>query len=135
MVYRAVLTLASIAGALSVLTSCTPAINEPHKPSILQFENTVRQTLRDPDSAKFRDSYVYPQPDGSFVACGSVNAKNGYGGYTGYRRFIATQEMALFDGGTALNIANFDLDWTSRCRDNTPPSYSNASGSPFRSYK
>lgn len=119
----------------AALAACTPAVIDPRKPSIVEFEKAVRDTLKDPDSAKFRDGYVYPQSDGSFVGCGSVNAKNGFGAYSGYRRFIASKGNVLFDGGTAQNIANFDVDWITRCRDNTPPSYSNASGSPFHSYK
>jgi len=47
--------------------------------------NDVRERLKDPDSAKFREVH-YNRNNG--VACGLVNAKNSMGGYVGDRRFI-----------------------------------------------
>src|SRR5258706_14786581 len=48
-----------------------------------EAQEAVRAELRDPNSAHF-ESVVYH--DG--VVCGLVNAKNGYGGYSGNSRFI-----------------------------------------------
>lgn len=59
-------------------------------------EEAVRAQLKDGDSAKFRNLYVKKQFSGQYVGnkfvndvatCGEVNAKNGYGAYTGFRRF------------------------------------------------
>jgi hypothetical protein len=51
-----------------------------------QAKDAVRQRLADPDSAKFRN---VRNVNGD-VVCGEFNAKNGMGGYVGYRRFVFT---------------------------------------------
>jgi len=56
-------------------------------------EAAVRPQLRDPQSAIFRDlsatndRKIGKSPAG-LVICGYVNAKNGFGGYTGEKAFI-----------------------------------------------
>ncbi|MEE2915740.1 MAG: hypothetical protein VYB32_01560 [Pseudomonadota bacterium] len=45
----------------------------------------VAESLRDPDSAQFRSVRKCTKAQG---IAGEVNAKNAYGGYTGYQRFI-----------------------------------------------
>jgi len=56
------------------------------------IEAVIKSGLRDPDSAKFEWPYGFTSgryashSSGSFegtITCGTVNAKNGYGGYTG----------------------------------------------------
>jgi len=47
----------------------------------------LRETFKDPDSAKFKNVKVVHYGDGRF-ACGEVNAKNSMGGYVGYKPFI-----------------------------------------------
>lgn len=56
----------------------------------------LRETLRDPESAIFSDLYGARRIDGngSLAICGYVNAKNGYGGYAGKRRFFAFPTIA-----------------------------------------
>jgi hypothetical protein len=44
----------------------------------------VKAQLRDPDSAQFKGLRI--KPDGA--GCGWVNARNGYGGYTGFSVFF-----------------------------------------------
>jgi hypothetical protein len=53
--------------------------------------NSCEAILRDPGSAQYRDVGVYSPPAAKgFVAfCGHVNAKNGFGGYSGSERFIS----------------------------------------------
>jgi len=48
----------------------------------------VASTLKDPDSAKFLNLRMVNYYGGKLV-CGNINAKNSYGGYTGYTRFVA----------------------------------------------
>ena len=54
---------------------------------IARAEAVVRANLRDPDSAQFKDIIVFRHSN-KHTACGSVNSKNGLGGYVGYRPFI-----------------------------------------------
>ena len=54
-------------------------------------KDAVRHGLKDPDSAQFRDLYEVPSmrdDSGSRAVCGEVNARNSYGGYVGFRRFL-----------------------------------------------
>lgn len=67
----------------------------------------VMKHLKDPDSAEFRNQSGL---------CGEVNAKNGFGGYTGYRRFMAANEdLVVFEGGKRLTPAEFDEAWRRAC--------------------
>jgi|KBSMisStaDraftv2_1062788.scaffolds.fasta_scaffold842649_2 hypothetical protein len=60
------------------LTGCA----DPAQPA----KDAVLKELRDPSSAQWRD-ITYPIAGNSIDICGYVNAKNGFGGYTGFRRF------------------------------------------------
>jgi hypothetical protein len=60
---------------------------------------SVRYSLADPDSALFKDVWavrgkIKEAPEGVF-ACGTVNAKNGFGGYVGYTPFVAIGSTVL----------------------------------------
>jgi hypothetical protein len=51
----------------------------------------VRANLKDPGSAIFTGpTFAAQRPDGEVTACGTVNAKNSYGGYVGASPYIAT---------------------------------------------
>lgn len=55
---------------------------------------SVRESLRDPESAQFRNLRVKEKPSGAIV-CGEVNAKNGFGGYEGFERFVYQERLRL----------------------------------------
>ena len=55
-----------------------PSAAEQQRLYELGMERSVKNILRDPDSAVFRHVALH---------CGYVNAKNGFGGYTGFTRF------------------------------------------------
>lgn len=46
----------------------------------------VRQNLKDPGSAQFRNDFTYHVRD-TLIYCAEVNAKNSYGGYSGFEAF------------------------------------------------
>ncbi|OED41995.1 hypothetical protein AB833_08190 [Chromatiales bacterium (ex Bugula neritina AB1)] len=50
-------------------------------------EKLVKSRLKDPKSAKFKDTY-FTNLNGSSTVCGQVNSKNGFGGFSGYLNFI-----------------------------------------------
>lgn len=45
--------------------------------------------MKDGDSAKLKGLFVSKLAGGGRVLCGRVNAKNSFGAYTGFSRFIA----------------------------------------------
>lgn len=80
--------------------------------SIRKVKAAIEQSLKDPDSVKYR-KIVIASNDGSLI-CGEFNAKNGMGGYAGYRRFMN------FDGDTPGYTADdgsqsFKASWGENC--------------------
>lgn len=47
------------------------------------IEKALRADMKDPESAQFKDQVEYKK-----WACISVNSKNSYGGYTGFKRYL-----------------------------------------------
>lgn len=87
------------------LVGCKPT----EKDFIKIGESLVRDSLKDPDSAKLESSFHSSGENDGYV-CGHVNAKNSYGGYTGKKPFyvyIDTADGKLKDHG-AVVIANDD---------------------------
>jgi hypothetical protein len=63
-------------------------------------QGQVRNTLKDPDSAQFRNVRLLDFNPGRLV-CGEVNAKNGFGAYVGFTPFVATPtDHVLWQRGT-----------------------------------
>jgi len=68
----------------------------PLKPAtpqtIAKIKTAARSALKDPDSAKWENvrQAVRPSVKGQpmAVACGAVNAKNAFGGFTGFKPFV-----------------------------------------------
>jgi hypothetical protein len=104
--------IADLQRRLQVLREQADQPPPPPGPTVLHtaadFRREARRalidTLRDPASARFRDVRRYPAPNG-YTFCGEVNARNGFGGMTGFIRF---QAFANADGRT--NAVMDDLD-------------------------
>lgn len=62
--------------------------------------------LKDPDSADIKNH------NGN---CGEVNSKNGFGGYTGYRRFIASSTIVAIEGEN-MDSSEFQKAWNQTCK-------------------
>ncbi|EHM01426.1 hypothetical protein HMPREF9946_02165 [Acetobacteraceae bacterium AT-5844] len=56
---------------------------------LTKYRQAVANSLRDPESARFGSLRVVQAPSGRDALCGSVNAKNAYGGYAGADLFYA----------------------------------------------
>ncbi|MDO9470956.1 MAG: hypothetical protein Q7J23_09615 [Nitrosomonas sp.] len=54
---------------------------------ITDAQEAIKSQLKDPYSAVFDDIYLGKAENGAPVVCGTVNAKNSYGGYTGRKKF------------------------------------------------
>jgi hypothetical protein len=82
--------------------------------SIIQAgREAVRATLKDPDSAQFRNEVV-GEHDGMAVACGEVNAANSYGGKVGYQRYVVENRASvLFEQSSDPLI--FETAWVRIC--------------------
>lgn len=91
----------SISDMITAAQQLCPAVPAPSSAGTGIVEAAVRNRLKDPDSAVFRD-VLFDKLYG--VACGKVNAKNGFGGYTGFSQFwVKLQDgrepIVLIDSG------------------------------------
>ncbi|SEE38756.1 hypothetical protein [Pseudomonas coleopterorum] len=74
-------------------------------------KNSVRSSLKDPYSAVFDGLYgttIHPENKKSVIACGYVNAKNGYGGYTGSSKFAVIAGNTYLYKSSGGGIAEID---------------------------
>lgn len=71
-----------------------------------QVKDAVREQLRDPSSAEFGEIKSVTEASGQHVACGTVNARNGYGGYAGRMPFVA---RSTSDGRFFVMIGDSDM--------------------------
>lgn len=78
----------------------------------VQAQSAVRSRLRDPSSAQFGE-ICFVETDDSWAVCGSVNAKNGFGGYVGEAGFIAAGSQAFIE--TDLAEDEWRKVWSSLC--------------------
>lgn len=122
--------VSSVAHSASAPTPAQAAAPEPAKPedplspakkksqqekwfgaeTIVSAKRAVRNSLKDPDSAEFKDVYANYTEEFDVVACGKVNAKNGLGGYTGYKRFVSSGQSVILEGRDDLAKA-----WKDAC--------------------
>ena len=68
-----------------------PEIYTPKKLTSAQgaaVHDGVRNALKDPESARFGSVVAGVNSDDVLVACGWVNARNSFGGYTGEKPFM-----------------------------------------------
>jgi hypothetical protein len=83
------------------------------------IELAVKRVLRDPDSAQFGEMHFYNDRklDGKQVtfACGSVNAKNGFGGYTGSEAFVFVNDTLTVAIENEYNNSMFVKLWNALC--------------------
>jgi hypothetical protein len=78
---------------------------------ITRAKQSVTKDFKDPDSAKFRNVRVVR---GS--VCGEVNAKNSFGGYVGYKRFVSVAGVVAWVEGESANFRESE----SMCSKNPP---------------
>ncbi len=107
--------------ALSIMTlalvGCSKGKNEPPSDGayIVAGKEYVRQTLKDAKSAEFQNVSV-SRSAGMPVICGEVNAKNSFGGYNGYRRFISGGPgPATQIEGEGMEASEFAKTWDTVC--------------------
>lgn len=96
--------------------SSSSASSEPSESEMIaryqvMSKDKLKESLRDPGSAKFEGVGAHRVASGGFVFCGRMNAKNGFGGYTGFERFVASPVIV----GTEGTVDGFEEVWTEFC--------------------
>ena len=77
-------------------------------------KDTVGQSLRDPSSVDFRNVFYRVGKTGIPVVCGEFNAKNSFGGYAGYQKFLTNGSNIL---ATSESVSDFHKLWNEFCAD------------------
>ena len=83
--------------ALLIIVSSNLALAQKPDPMIEQAKRAVEQGLRDPFSVKFQGvasrTVINHKGQPMKVVCGEVNAKNAFGAYVGFQKFIYVQPL------------------------------------------
>lgn len=100
---------------LACVTACgKTAAQKQHEEAAaltIQGEKFVREKVRDPASAQFRNQFIGK----GGAPCGEVNAKDAFGAYIGFQRYISVaRELTLLAQDVAP--ADFDESWRELCR-------------------
>lgn len=87
---------------------------------IAQAKESVTRKLKDPESARFRGVFTMR---GS--VCGEVNAKNSYGGYVGFKRFLAIEGLLVMLDDDGMAFAQMHDETCSKIppKPKEPPPY------------
>ncbi len=105
--------------SLTVLLASCDSKDDPLIDSQVKAEQKMKDTLRDPGSAKYSNVQAFRMvgkgPE-TYVFCGEVNAKNGFGGFTGNTRFVAGPGLATMEPAEQGDDgAAFELIWQALC--------------------
>jgi hypothetical protein len=67
-------------------------------------------TSRDPSSVSFRNVFLGKRPkptsNSKIVVCGEINARNGFGGFTGFQAFIASGTDVYVGRVAGMDVAD-----------------------------
>lgn len=99
---------------ITIISAALLAGSQASASEIDTAKDAVAERLRDPSSAQFRNVKAGQANNGLNTVCGEVNAKNGYGGYAGYQRFI-TNSDGKFVYLESQGHSNFSIMWITDC--------------------
>jgi hypothetical protein len=91
--------LVALSTALTIL-GCSSEADSQIKLAKMALESS----LNDPASVQYRDIQSFSES----VVCGEYNAKNKFGGYMGFRRFVFAKGSIELDGRTGSTLCNND---------------------------
>lgn len=99
---------------LEVFEFYKPSFDKHAGAMVYITKELVTDMMRDPESAEFRKmSYIKAAPDLPATVCGEVTAKNGFNGYTGYKKFLMKTDNSQF--GIEGSMDNFFDEYNKYC--------------------
>jgi len=112
----------SLFATLMLVAGCTGGtLNK----NLLAIEHRMALDLYDANSALYTDVHMYKftRLDNHkviYVVCGEINAKNGFGAYGGFKRFIAASKTDNIDTGdmSTDDEQEFQSRWNQICAPN-----------------
>ena len=109
-------------GAVALAGCATTAPREPVETvtltpqQVVVVHEGVRRSLKDPESARFGSMVASRSANGTINVCGWVNARHGYGGYTGERAYSGAMAEGVFVAGWISASAHEDQGVAGNCR-------------------
>ena len=81
--------LTSLVACVSPANTTEVSLSQGGVPAgtVTSVQQTLRDMMKDPESAKFRNTQTYRSAHGDQIICGEYDAKNSFGGYTGYEMY------------------------------------------------
>jgi hypothetical protein len=107
--------LAITMAALLALAACGESAEQKQREEALTLttlgEKYVREKVLEPTQAQFRNQFIGK----GGAPCGEVNAKDAFGSYIGYQRYISVaRDLTLLAQDVAP--AEFEAQWQQLCR-------------------
>jgi hypothetical protein len=104
-----------VMAALVIMTGCGETTTQKKRKEatdlISMGEKYVREKIRDPASAQFRNQFIGK----GGAPCGEVNAKDAFGAYLGYQRYISVaRELTML--AQDMPAEEFEESWREMCR-------------------
>lgn len=108
--------LVAVGAALIASPNGQQMLGVGHYGDRLALEEAVKDVLKDPESAQFRNEHVRIDYRGALpILCGEVNARNSMGGYTGFQRFTVQRGgQPVFEDPDDDSI--FPVLWRVQCQ-------------------
>jgi len=96
-IWLAIIGIASV-GVIGMTLAPTLRAQSPitlasHPDYFTKAKRAMSEEMRDPDSVKYGDLFEGMGLSGRKTVCGTVNAKNGFGCYTGMNPFLSILSM------------------------------------------
>jgi hypothetical protein len=95
-------------------TGSTRKIYPPPADAVDRVRRQLLHGLKDPDSVQYDNirAVGLTEHPSTWAICGSFNARNAYGGYVGYRRFVLIGESDFYPESSL----GFDVMYSAWCR-------------------
>ncbi|EHU2721384.1 hypothetical protein ACRXVG_003595 [Acinetobacter baumannii] len=81
---------------------------KPDSSLIVKAKRYFSGISKDPGSLTYRNMESFFDKDGNSYACGEVNAKNSFGGYVGFRKFIYDGKTMILDGESNIPFSELE---------------------------
>ncbi|RSO57531.1 hypothetical protein EA756_08535 [Acinetobacter lactucae] len=83
-------------------------ILKPDTNLIVKAKRYIGNISKDPNSIKYKNVGAFLDIEGNSYACGEFNAKNSFGAYVGYRKFIYNGSTMLMNGETKVPFSELE---------------------------
>lgn len=98
--------LLAVFGVVAAIAAAPVVFAQNYSAMVSKAKTAVSRDFKDPEGARFRDVGIYKSTTGKggVSVCGEVNAKNSYGAYVGYKRFVVDDDFVQIEDAGDLGL-------------------------------